>query len=101
MEILTKNRKEYEQNAKNQMAQWEADLEEIADKSKLMITPGKEDELSQKLKELSSMLMTSKERVDALLNSSSTTWDIEKVNFEKIWSHTALTFYKVKRKLPN
>jgi hypothetical protein len=101
MDVLKYSRKEYEQNAKNQMQQWEADLEEITNKSKMILTPETEAEYSRQIKELSTMLMASKEKVEALLNSSSTTWENEKVNFEKLWSHTALTFYKVKRNLPD
>ncbi|WP_114751653.1 hypothetical protein [Pleomorphovibrio marinus] len=101
MDTFRNNRKEYEQNAKNQMEKWEEDLEEIIDKSKLLITPEEEEELSQKLEELSSMLLASRKSVDALLKSTPTTWDNEKVNFEKHWSHTSLTFYKVKKNLPD
>ncbi len=101
MDVLKHSRKEYEQNAKNQMQQWEADLEEITKKTRLILTPETEKEYSQKISELSSMLMASKERVEALLNSSSNTWENEKVNFEKHWSYTALSFYKIKKNLPN
>ncbi len=101
MDILKDSRKAYEQNAKNQMQKWEADLEEITNRSKMINTPETEAEYSRQIKELSSMLMASKEKVEALLNSPTTTWENEKVNFEKHWSHTALSFYKVKRNLPD
>ena len=87
----------YQEKAKAQLEEWEADLDKLRAKARQKEADDKLD-LEEKIRELEEKLEKGKARYDELKQSSESAWKSFKEGMDSAWNDLSLAFNEAKSK---